>query len=423
VRARQAERAQLNSILTHSPLVILHDRRLHRPPRRIERGIIPKPLLDQPARQRIQLPAPARPGHPAPRHPSIGLDQIPHRNPTPDTRLRRLARIVGVLQPPLTPPRRHLLAPATVTIAISAAAGAITNPPTSRPRPAHIRRSGGRPRTHSSLLRDYDRRRHHNRHCRRRRHHFGSLRFQIRRRRCSLGLPARRRPRPHLLLGRRWRRRRRIEHLQRIAHRRRHRHHQPIEQRITQHPWQQHSAHRRPDPVSRSRLIACHHADLVSLSPKQSPASDEPALAERRGTLSRTHPHSAVTAGEARDQIKTPPRRRPGPSWEGQGNNERHRPNPCFPAKAGTQSGLPPSRENKEVGTTFDVTQPSQSQSRRTSANNTCPTPQTHAKHGTYPTPRASPYNTPKAPTAKTLPASTLPILHFPKPPKNRALA
>jgi hypothetical protein len=284
--------------------MILDDRRLHRPPRRIERRLIPKPLLDQPTRKRIKLPASARPSHPAPRNPTIGLHQIPHRNPPPDTCLRRLARIVRILQPPLAPPRRRLLTPATVAIAIPTAAGAITNPATPGPRPANIRSARRSLRTHSSLLRDHDRRRHDDRHHRRRRHHLRSLRLQIGRRRSPLRLTARRRSRPDLFLGRRWRRRCRIEHLQRIAHRRRHRHHQPIEQRIAQHPRQQDSAHRRPDPVSRPRVIPCHHADLVSLSPKQSPHRMNPRWPITQSTRSRTNPHSPFIAEQARRTTK-----------------------------------------------------------------------------------------------------------------------
>lgn len=308
-----------------------HDRRLHRPPRRIERRIIPKPLLDQPTRQIIQHPAPARPGHAAPRHPPIGFDQVPHIHPPSDPGLGGLPRIIRIPQPPATPLRRRLLAPAAIAVAISPTPGAIPDSATSGPRPANIRSPRRSLRPHASLLRDHDRRRHHNRHHWLWRHHLGSLRLQIRRRRSPLRLATRRRPRPHLLLGRRWRRRRRIEHLQRIAHRRRHRHHQPVEQRITQHPRQHDSTHRRPDPVSRPRLIPCHHADLVSLSPKQSPAKDEPALARgSKGAKAITRIHSPTRKKAAAPTYQhhpselAPPRRTSTP-----------------PAKAGVQLGRP----------------------------------------------------------------------------------
>jgi len=90
----------------------------------------------------------------------------------------------------------------------------------------------------------------------------------------------------------------------------------------------------------------------------------------RASSKAKSPPPKRNTTQDKHRAGQTPPRRRPGPNWESRGNEAMrhasivpqlgpglrrgggilrasHLPR-CFPAKAGTQSGLPPSRENRK---------------------------------------------------------------------------
>ena len=83
--------------------------------------------------------------------------------------------------------------------------------------------------------------------------------------------------------------------------------------------------------------------------PNKAPQAMNPRWPEVRRTQRRSPASTRRPGRKLRHTIPpAPPRRRPGPNWEGHSNEARRPPNPCFPAKAGTQPGLPPSRENKK---------------------------------------------------------------------------